>query len=382
MSLYKKGTSKHWWYTFYFQGRRYRASTHQTTRTAAFQVENAALTRLEEGLRPDQRRSRPPTLQQFSARFLEWVDKSWKLTSNSKKFYRYGWRLLSFTALANMTLESIQSDTVECTTFTRPVIDRRSGEPTGETVACSATYINQAIRTLSVMFGKAQEWKLIPQRPHFDRMPTRGRDRMVSQAAEVALQCAFGTAEPNPWVRGRRERAWLIFVILQDTGMRPDEVFPMRIEDLHWEHDRIWVPTGKTPNATRFVGMSDRMKQLLSAWCMGRDSGWVFPSAQAASGHVETIAKGFRAARLRAGVDPAIVPYSARHTYGTETMAATGNIFAVSKSMGHADIKSMKPYQHPDIAALNDAINERNRRTSARYRAPGHIFGHPSDRIQ
>jgi hypothetical protein len=27
-----------------------------------------------------------------------------------------------------------------------------------------------------------------------------------------------------------REQAWLFMVILQDCGMRPDEVFPMRIE--------------------------------------------------------------------------------------------------------------------------------------------------------
>ena len=46
-------------------------------------------------------------------------------------------------------------------------------------------------------------------------------------------------------------------------------------------------------------------------------------------------------------------------------MAATGNVFAVSKSMGHADIKSMAPYQHQDIHALNDAINERNRERGA-----------------
>src|SRR3984893_13275117 len=80
-------------------------------------------------------------------------------------------------------------------------------------------------------------------------------------------------------------------------------------------------PEGKTPKATRFVGMSDRMAKL----------------------------------------DPRIVPYSARHTHGTFTMAATGNVFAVSKSMGHANIKSMAPYQHQDIHPLNDAINERNR---------------------
>jgi len=107
--------------------------------------------------------------------------------------------------------------------------------------------------------------------------------------------------------------------------------------------------------------MSDRMKKMLSVWCTGRTEGWVFPSIRSKSGHLESITKGFAAARARAGVDPRIVPYSARHTFGTQMLEATGNVFAVSKAMGHADIKSMEPYQHPDTAILNEAVNNRNK---------------------
>jgi hypothetical protein len=32
-----------------------------------------------------------------------------------------------------------------------------------------------------------------------------------------------------------REKAWLVMVILQDCGMRPDEVFPRRIENIRWK---------------------------------------------------------------------------------------------------------------------------------------------------
>jgi hypothetical protein len=40
----------------------------------------------------------------------------------------------------------------------------------------------------------------------------------------------------------------------------------------------------------------------------------------------------------------------------------SGNAFAVSKSMGHADLKSMEPYQHQELEPLRVAINQRNRR--------------------
>ena len=64
------------------------------------------------------------------------------------------------------------------------------------------------------------------------------------------------------------------------------------------------------------------------------------------------------------GLDKKLVPYSARHTYGTYTMEKSGNAFAVSKSMGHADLKSMEPYQHQELEPLRVAINQRNRRKS------------------
>jgi len=68
-------------------------------------------------------------------------------------------------------------------------------------------------------------------------------------------------------------------VILQDCWMRPDEVFPMRIEDIHWDVNRwdvnrIWIPEGKTDKARRFVAMSDRVKEVLrSGAVIGKKDG-------------------------------------------------------------------------------------------------------------
>ena len=79
--------------------------------------------------------------------------------------------------------------------------------------------------------------------------------------------------------------------------------------------------------------------------------------------------------RERAGLSKKLVLYSARHTYGSYTLAATGNIFAVAGSMGHVDLKSMEPYQHHDLASLRQAINMRNQNHASRSQF-GHIFGH------
>jgi hypothetical protein len=39
-----------------------------------------------------------------------------------------------------------------------------------------------------------------------------------------------------------------------------------------------------------------------------------------------------------------------------------GNVFAVADVMGHEDLKTTRIYQHPELGAIRDAIDQRNRR--------------------
>jgi site-specific recombinase XerD len=118
------------------------------------------------------------------------------------------------------------------------------------------------------------------------------------------------------------------------------------------------------------------MHHGVSQWCHGDPSpGWLFAS-RSKSDHIQSISGSFTAARDRAGLDLRPVPYCARHTFRTYAMAETGNLFAVSKSIGHADLKSVEPYQHQDTTRLAVSINRRNSRTSMRITDLVTLFGH------
>lgn len=330
--------------------------------------------------------ARTATLRALSVRFLAWVNQTSELDANTRRYYRYGWRLLSFSRLADRRVDNLTTDEIACTTLTHP-----ARKDPSVMVPCSTSYALQGLRTLKVMLGKAVEWNIIAKRPRIPMPGQPGRDRLIDGATEAALETAYTEPIKHRDIRRKREEAWLVMVILNDSGMRPNEIFPMRIENLDFMRGQIWVPEGKTKNARRWVAMSDRMRQLLAFKCSGRREGWVFPSRRSKSGHLTSIAVGFRAARKRGAIDPGVVPYCARHTYGTYAMEQTGNVFAVSKSMGHGSIRSMEPYQHPnrDLPSLNDAINRRNRNRDlqlvkeAAHRAAmrsGHTSGH-TDRI-
>ena len=91
-------------------------------------------------------------------------------------------------------------------------------------------------------------------------------------------------------------------------------------------------------------------------------SEWVFPSKKAKSGHLTTVAKQFRDARRLAGLPDSLKLYGARHAFATYAVEATGNVFAVADVMGHEDLKTTRIYQHPELGAIRDAIDQRNRR--------------------
>ena len=368
MSLFQPPDSRYWWYSFYFEGKRYRSSTKQTKKAAAAVVEATLLSRLREGQLSTFSTKRPPVLRDFSIRFLQWVKDSQRLSPNGKRYYLYGWRLLSYSKLASMRLDQITQDVAESVVFRRPVINRKEKDLEGkyltreEFIPCTGHYTNQALRTLKRMQSKALEWKVLGETPKISLTYAPGRDRLIDDQTEDSLGFAYGKPIKHRRTKRLRDQAWLVLVILQDCGMRPNEVFPLQIENLHWDANRIWIPEGKTPKARRFVAMSERVKAMLRQWCGNRQEGWVFPSSRSKSGHLTTIAKGFQAARARAGLNKKLVLYSARHTYGTYTMEKSRNAFAVAKSMGHVDLKSMEPYQHHELEPLREIINQRNQR--------------------
>ncbi|HET6180526.1 MAG TPA: tyrosine-type recombinase/integrase [Candidatus Sulfotelmatobacter sp.] len=92
-----------------------------------------------------------------------------------------------------------------------------------------------------------------------------------------------------------------VLILIQDTGLRPEEVFRIRIENINWNLRLIFNPNGKTKAARRHVPISERMLELLMVRCSDKREGWLFPSPRAKAGHLTTVAKQFRDARMQSG---------------------------------------------------------------------------------
>ena len=105
--------------------------------------------------------------------------------------------------------------------------------------------------------------------------------------------------------------------------------------------------------------LSPRVIRALKARCKEQKQGWVFPSKRARCGHVTTVSKAFQKARAKANLPEDLVPYCARHGFGTEMYRATKNLFAVMNVMGHAAVSTTMKYQHQDIDEVAAVARER-----------------------
>lgn len=332
MSVYKRG--KTWHCDFTVAGRRVRMSTEQRTKTAAEMFESMQKVKAKsEG--PAVMPRKAPRLAEFESRFFKWVD---EVVANgrrkviTKKYYKNGWKRIKDTNLAWIPLDQITAHSVEV-----------------QNLGGSAAWVNQAIRTLRRMLGKAEEWHVIAKAPRLPLMPEVGRESGLSSEEETALLSHAGSLLRD------------VLPIAQDTGMRPVEVASMRIEHINWQTATYFNESGKTKRSRRIVPLSKRVFDLLFVRCGARTEGWVFPSKRSKAGHVtrDALTHAFARARESAGLKGPIL-YGARHAFGTEVYRATGNLKAVMDSMGHADVRTAMRYQHPELDVVREAIDARN----------------------
>ena len=322
-----------WHYSFYWAGRRYRGSTKQQKRARAERVQAEAMAKVRE--QPNARLTgRTPLLSVFAVRFLAWVDEA-DIAPKTKAYYHNGWRLLATTPVVKMRLGDIGDEQIS--------VVRANGSPAN---------CNNARRTLRRMLGKAQAWGLLGAAPRIKLLKETRRTLLIDGEREGQL------------LKLARQPLRDVLVVMQDTGLRPDEVLKMRWEHIDWLRRTIFNPGGKTPRSRRMVAISKRVLRVLTQRRDGKAAGWVFPSPRKGSllGHftLGAVEHHFKEARQKAGLPEELVLYCARHTYATDALARTGNVAAVMDSMGHTNAQTTMIYQHQGLEQLRNAINLRN----------------------
>jgi integrase len=230
---------------------------------------------------------------------------------------------------------------------------------------------NNSLRVLRRILNLAVEWHVIGAAPKVKVLSgERRRERVVTPFEEAR----YLAAAP--------ELLASIASVLIDTGMRPEECFRLRWENMTWFSGRngtILVAHGKTAAARRVIPMTARVRDVLERrWKSSRqtDDSFVWP-AKTRSGHIEPSslrkqhARTFRTLKEEAAkrndnpVRPFVL-YSLRHTFLTRLGQSGCDAWTLARIAGHSSIAISARYVHPSEDAVLDAMS----------RLGGHKIGH------
>lgn len=138
--------------------------------------------------------------------------------------------------------------------------------------------------------------------------------------------------------------------IILDTGLRPEEVFRMRTENVDFKQKSIFNPNGKTKAARRTIPMTDDVLSLLSLRAMKSaklGTPYVFPSPHDLQRPIGSVKKAHGAAVRRAKIARRFRLYDLRHTFATRAVASGVDLPTLSSLLGRASILMTMRYVHP-----------------------------------
>ena len=368
--VYKQPKSKYWWYKFTWNGELIRESTKQTNKRVAEQMEAAHRTSLAKGEVGIRDKKPIPTLKDFAERdFLPFVRSNFSAKVKTQKYYENGVKsLLSFEKLATARLDAITTETIGAFVAVRK----------GAGIQISS--INRELQALRRMFHLAQEWgKVEKALPTVRMVPGEKHRERVLTTEEESLYFAGAKSEA---MNQHVDRSLLSDVasILLDCGLRPEECFRLRAENVR--DGKIEIQYGKTENARRRIPMTPRVRAILEMRLAKAEGEWLFP-APTRIGHIEPSsarkqhAKAIKEATAilrkqtnqRDAKFSGFELYTLRHTCLTR-WAPHMDPWTLAYLAGHRDMNITKRYVHPQEQTIRAAMDRAQEANS------GHTSGH------
>lgn len=143
-------------------------------------------------------------------------------------------------------------------------------------------------------------------------------------------------------------------VVLNDTGLRPDECHRLDWTDITFvngRHGKLRVRYGKSKAARRELPLTARLRAVLEGRHVSAGApanGWIFP-APTKSGHINhsTLKKQHTKALRLSKLSPFVI-YSLRHTFATRLATSPGmDAWTLCKIMGWSSLSVAMRYIHP-----------------------------------
>ena len=166
------------------------------------------------------------------------------------------------------------------------------------------------------------------------------------------LVAALGDAEST--FRNQRDRALLLTLLY--AGLRCREAAALRWSDIDFKAGAIAIELSKMGKG-RAVPIHPELKYILIQWREVQQLAGDVPVFSLDGRQFKPTRVGKIAAQWRAAAGVRFTAHILRHTFATFALRGSKDVYAVSKALGHAQLKQTEIYISADVDQLRGAVN-------------------------
>lgn len=205
------------------------------------------------------------------------------------------------------------------------------------------SYVQTRDKVLRLFLGWCVEQRFLAGNPLARVRRTRAADPPVTALTDLEVQRLLAACPGDRW-DGVRNAA--ILHVLWRCGLRASEACRLDLADYDAGRAALVVRGTKSDAARRIVGVPDDCALALDDWLVrarGTEAGVLFPSERGVPLLRTSFSRLVRLVGERAGVDD-LHPHRLRHTFAVNFLRAGGDIFILSRLLGHSTVQMSARY--------------------------------------
>lgn len=347
MRVFKRGNV--YWFELVYDGKRYQRSTKTANRRAAGDIAAAFRTALAKGDVGITERKPIPLFGATMADFLAWsVQEHHAHPRTAHRYQVSSVALLKF--FRNIPLDKITSEDVERFKSVRAA---EKGIRTGRKLRPAT--VNRELACLRAMFNFVLKGD-VPLRNPVSRVKFLAEDNQQDRVLKFSEQRAY-LEKATPVLKD------VAGLILQ-TGMRPEEVYTLRVSNVELEGGFLRVLKGKTPAARRRIDLTREARRILTDRIEQVQTGYLFPHDADPARPIPKVNN----AHDRAVRDSSVAPfrlYDLRHTWATRAAESGIDLVTLAAMMGHSRVQMVMRYAHPTQTHQSSAMQKLDKHVAA-----------------
>lgn len=265
MALVKRGEV--WWFDFRFEGRRYQESTKERNKNKATSIAASYRTALANRRVGIIERKPAPLFAVAMKSFLAWSEEEHREHSGTYRRYAASSKaLLSFRRFKGKAIDEITPAIVEDFKAWRVI---QKGQRTKRPLKPAT--VNRELACLKAMFNHALKDRHDFANPVSDIQFLTERNEQTRVVSFDEQRKYLAVASPNV-----KDVATLIL----ETGMRPEEVYKVRVENVELNQGFVLVLFGKTKAARRRIPLTTTALAVLKRRMEAQKGATCFPTGK------------------------------------------------------------------------------------------------------